>query len=75
MARDPTRLQKTESLCIKPTNNFRHAGELSARFDTFDPRKPSFDVTQVEIDLRECEFAEHWRFFPFPRNHAHSSSP
>jgi hypothetical protein len=56
MARDPAKLQKTESLCFKPTNNFRHAGEVSARFDTFDPRKPSFDATQVEIDLRDCEF-------------------
>ena len=49
-------------LCIKPTkktNNvltFGHAGELSGRFDKPDPRDPSFDVAQVDIDLRECDF-------------------
>ena len=45
------------TLSIKPTNeNFRHAGELYARFDRFDPSKPSFDEEQVDIDLRECDF-------------------
>lgn len=45
------------TLCIKPkTSNFRHAGELATRSDKFDPRKPAFDVAQVDIDLRECEF-------------------
>ena len=45
------------TLCIKPTtNNFRHAGELPPPFDKNDPRKPSFDAAQVDIDLRECEF-------------------
>ncbi len=48
MAREPLR--------IKPPNNFRHAGELSARFDKFDPRDPSFDTGPVDIDLRECDF-------------------
>ena len=44
-------------LCIKPTTtNFKHAGELSGRFDTSDPRNPSFDAAQVDIDLRECDF-------------------
>ncbi len=49
-------------LCIKPTKKtndlitFRHAGELAARFDKFDPRDPSFDAAQVDIDLRECDF-------------------
>ena len=41
---------------IKPPTNFRHAGELPVRFDTLDPRKPSFDQADVDIDLRECEF-------------------
>ncbi len=41
---------------IRPPNNFKHAGELPARFDTFDPRKPSFDAKEVDIDLRECDF-------------------
>jgi len=50
------------TLCIKPTKKtkglviFRHAGELSPPFDKLDPRKPSFDAAQVDIDLRECEF-------------------
>lgn len=44
-------------LCLKPrTENFRHAGDLSARFDNNDPRLPSFDATQVDVDLRECNF-------------------
>lgn len=45
------------TLCIEPkTTNFRHAGELPALFDKRDPRAPSFDAAQVDIDLRECEF-------------------
>lgn len=44
------------TLCIKPPNHFRHAGELPARPDTSDPRSPTFDAPQVDIDLRECEF-------------------
>jgi len=56
MARDSSRPPKTEPLCIKPSNSFRHAGELSALFDKFDPRAPSFDSPRVDIDLRECEF-------------------
>lgn len=44
-------------LCIKPTTkNFKHAGELSGHSDTSDPRSTSFNVTHVDIDLRECEF-------------------
>ncbi len=43
-------------LSIQPPKNFRHAGELSARFDTSDPRTAAFDSAQVDIDLRECEF-------------------
>ncbi len=56
MARDSARLQRAEPLCIKPSTSFRHAGELSPQFDKFDPRVPSFDTPQVDIDLRECEF-------------------
>ena len=59
MTRDP----KMEPLCIKPdsktfreTKAFRHAGDLIARFDTFDPRNSSFDAESVDIDLRECGF-------------------
>jgi len=45
------------TLSLKPKSpNFRHAGDLSARFDTCDPRDPSFHETQVDVDLRECAF-------------------
>jgi hypothetical protein len=45
------------TLCIKPKDpNFRHAGQLSSRFDGFDPRATSFGEAQVDIDLRECTF-------------------
>ncbi len=45
------------TLCIKPKpTNFMHAGNLSSRFDKFDPRTTSFDAAQIDIDLRECEF-------------------
>ncbi len=44
-------------LCLKPQKtSFRHAGELSARYDAFDPPLPSFGVGQVDIDLRDCDF-------------------
>jgi hypothetical protein len=33
-----------------------HAGNLPSVFDKFDPRAPSFDAAQVDVDLRECEF-------------------
>lgn len=47
---------RTVTLCIKPPNDFRHAGELSSRFDGFDPRAPSFCADRTDIDLRECDF-------------------
>jgi hypothetical protein len=43
-------------LTIEPPERFKHAGELRARFDTFDPRRDKFDAEKMEIDLRECEF-------------------
>jgi hypothetical protein len=43
-------------LRIRPHKQFRHAGELPSRFDTVDPRDPSFRATDVAIDLRGCEF-------------------
>lgn len=53
----------TKELCIKPdskhfkeTKTFRHAGDLSGRLDKLDPREPSFDAAQVDIDLRDCDF-------------------
>lgn len=44
------------TLEIKPPNQFRHAADLSARFDTADPRKPAFSHERVDVDLRDCEF-------------------
>jgi hypothetical protein len=44
------------TVTIKPPNNFRHAGELSPQFDKHDPRKSSFGVAEVDVDLRDCEF-------------------
>lgn len=41
---------------IKPPENFQHAGQLSARFDTCDPRNEAFDDREIEIDLRDCQF-------------------
>ncbi len=43
------------SICPKYPN-FRHAGELAARFDKLDPRQPSFTADRVDIDLRGCDF-------------------
>jgi len=43
-------------LQIQLPKHFRHAGELSARFDKFDPRKQDYPITELEIDLRDCEF-------------------
>jgi len=40
---------------IKPSTNFRHAGELPARFDTADPRDASVE-RDIEVDLTDCEF-------------------
>jgi len=48
---------RSMTLCFKPPNSFRHAGELlEVRHDTFDPRDSSFRAAGVDIDLRECEF-------------------
>jgi hypothetical protein len=44
------------NLIIKPPNQFKHAGELLPRFDTSDPRSPSFAVKGVDVDLRDCDF-------------------
>lgn len=43
-------------LQITPNENFLHAGELNARWDAADPRKPSFPYAEVELDLRACKF-------------------
>ncbi len=45
------------TLSVRPKKKtFRNAGELPARFDTSDPRRPNFAAGRVEIDLRECAF-------------------
>src|SRR5262245_37184297 len=50
------RARRREILCIEPPSNFPHAGKLPARFDGFDPRDPSFDVANVDVDLRRAAF-------------------
>lgn len=35
---------------------FLHAGTLAPRFASVDPRKPSYRETQLDIDMRGCEF-------------------
>lgn len=35
---------------------FRHAGDLDRLDHKEDPRKPAFDFSEVEVDLRDCEF-------------------
>lgn len=47
---------KPDSKNFRETKTFRHAGDLSLRFDTFDPRDESFDAAGVDVDLRECDF-------------------
>ncbi|MFQ5493878.1 MAG: hypothetical protein ACE5EX_00715 [Phycisphaerae bacterium] len=47
---------KPDSRNFRDTKIFRHAGDLSGRFDKHDPRNPSFDEAQVDIDLRECDW-------------------
>jgi len=44
------------ALTIKPPENFKHAGELPSRFDRDDPRNPSFDHDEVNVDLSDNEF-------------------
>lgn len=46
------------TLEIKPPKNFRHAGELSPRYDRLDPRKTPFDPNEVIIDMRDCDFVQ-----------------
>lgn len=41
---------------IKPPASFMHAGRLLARHDRHDPRKPAFEIDELDIDLRDCEF-------------------
>ncbi len=41
---------------IRIPKNFHHAGDLSARFASKDPRLPSFADQNVDINLRDCEF-------------------
>jgi hypothetical protein len=43
-------------MIIVAPSRFRHAGDLRANWDTFDPRQERFDATEVVVDLRECEF-------------------
>lgn len=47
---------KPDSKNFRDTKTFRHAGDLPGQFDQSDPRNPSFDAAEVDIDLRECGF-------------------
>ncbi len=35
---------------------FLHAGVLSSRFASLDPRAPNFAEARVDVDMRQCEF-------------------
>lgn len=41
---------------IRVPPNFWHAGHLSTRFASRDPRQPSFEDKQLDLDLRRCLF-------------------
>lgn len=41
---------------IEPPNNFWHAGDLSPRTASDDPRQGTYAVTELDIDLRHCSF-------------------
>lgn len=41
---------------IEVPREFWHAGDLSARFASGDPRTPAFRERQVDLDLRGCDF-------------------
>ena len=36
--------------------DFQHSGSLKGFFDTKDPRESRFAESDVEVDLRQCEF-------------------
>ena len=41
---------------IEVPRGFWHAGELSSRFASSDPRQISFAEQRVDVDMRKCEF-------------------
>ena len=41
---------------IEPPNNFWHAGDLSPRFASNDPRQETYTRSELDIDLRRCSF-------------------
>ena len=43
-------------MIIAPPPHFQHAGDLSARVDSADPREHAFPQQDVVVDLRGCEF-------------------
>ena len=45
-------------LQIKPPQNFWHAGNLEARHASEDPRQVRYPVTELDIDLRDCNFIQ-----------------
>jgi len=43
---------------IQAPAHFAHAGDLDTKSASTDPRKAGFERTDVDIDLRECEFIQ-----------------
>lgn len=43
-------------MIIEAPENFWHAGDLSQRFASYDPRQATFVHSEVEVDLRRCQF-------------------
>ncbi len=41
---------------IEVPSHFRHAGDLSPRYASQDPRDADFSESRLELDLRSCEF-------------------
>ena len=44
------------ALIIEPPSNFWHAGDLSPRFASHDPRQDTYTGAELDIDLRRCSF-------------------
>ena len=43
-------------MIIEPPSNFWHAGDLSPRFASRDPRQETYTASELDIDLRMCSF-------------------
>lgn len=52
----PTPIPPGAELRIQTPQNFNHAGDLSERFASSDPRSPDFDPHELDIDMRGTQF-------------------